>query len=106
MKKSFSTVVAFLSTFLLAGSAFAQSGGSANPNLGWYALGAAFAIGLGAAGCGIGQGRAASAALEGLARNPSSYNKVFVPFILGMALIESLAIFALVIAILLFGKIV
>ena len=56
-------------------------------------------------GAGMGQGRTAAAALEGLARNPSSYDKVFVPFILGMALIESLAIFALVIAILVFGKI-
>jgi len=105
MKKMFSSVVAFLSTFLVAGAALAQDGAGASSNFGWYALGAGLAIGLGAAGCGMGQGRAASAALEGLARNPSSYNKVFVPFILGMALIESLAIFALVIAILVFGKI-
>jgi F-type H+-transporting ATPase subunit c len=106
MKNLFSTVVAFLSTFLVAGAAFAQTGGSSNSNFGWYALAAGLSIGLGAVGCGLGQGRAASAALEGLARNPSSYNKVFVPFILGMALIESIAIFALVIAILVFGKIV
>ena len=46
----------------------------------------------------MGQGRAAAAALDGLARNPTAYNKVFVPFILGMALIESLVILAFVIA--------
>lgn len=106
MKNRFHSVVAFLSTFLLAGAALAQDGAAgASANYGSYALGACIAIAVAAAGCGIGQGRTAAAALEGLARNPSSYDKVFVPFILGMALIESLAIFALVIAILVFGKI-
>jgi F-type H+-transporting ATPase subunit c len=104
MKKFMSLLIAFLGTFMVALPAFAQDGGAASA-YGSYALAAALAIGLGAAGCGMGQGRAASAALEGLARNPSSYNRVFVPFILGMALIESLAIFALVIAILIQGKI-
>ncbi len=106
MKKSLSHLLAFLGTFLVAIPAFAQEGNAAASNFGWYAIAAALAIGLGALGGGLGQGRAASAALEGLARNPSAYNKVFVPFILGMALIESLVIFAFVIAILVFGKIV
>lgn len=104
--KKLSHLVAFLGTLFVALPAFAQDGAAASSNFGWYALAAALAIGLGALGGGLGQGRAASAALEGLARNPSAYNKVFVPFILGMALIESLVIFAFVIAILVFGKIV
>ncbi|MGB5415723.1 MAG: ATP synthase F0 subunit C, partial [Polyangiales bacterium] len=49
-------------------------------------------------GCGMGQGRAAAAALEGIARNPNASGKILVPLILGLALIESLAIYALVIA--------
>lgn len=74
-------------------------------NYPWYAIGAALAIGLPALGGALGQGRAAAAALEGFARNPSASGKIFVPMILSMALIESLVIFGLVIALFLFGKI-
>lgn len=103
MNKLFPKVFAFLSTFLIAGSAFAQSGESAKDQWGWYALSAGLAIGLAAFGCGMGQGRAASAALEGISRNPSASNKVFVPFVLGMALVESLCILAFVVALTLSG---
>jgi F-type H+-transporting ATPase subunit a len=51
-----------------------------------------------------GQGRAA-AALEGIARNPNASDKLFTPMILGLALIESLVIYALVIAYMLQDKI-
>lgn len=63
-------------------------------------------VGLAAMGCGLGQGRAAAAALEGICRNPNSAEKVNTPMILGLAFIESLTIFALVIAFLLLGKVV
>ena len=46
-----------------------------------------------------------AAALEGIARNPQAYNKIFTPMILGLALIESLVIYGLLIAFLLYGKI-
>ena len=62
------------------------------------ALAAGLAIGIAAFGCGLGQGRAATAALEGIARNPNASGKILVPLILGLALIESLCIYALVIA--------
>ncbi len=104
MKNFLSQIVAFLSTFLVAGTALAEDGGSAGSDLGLYALGAGLAIGLAAAGGGMGQGRAAAAALDGIARNPSASDKVFVPFILGLALIESLVILAFVIAFMIFGK--
>ena len=68
-------------------------------------LGAGLAIGLAALGGGMGQGRAAAAALEGMARNPSASGKLFTPFIIGLALIESLVIYALVIAFMLQGYI-
>src|SRR5690606_1359346 len=71
---------------------------------GWIALAAGLAIGLAAFGGALGQGRAASAALDGIARNPGSADKVFTPLILGLALIESLVIYALIIAFLLQGK--
>lgn len=98
MNKLLSKVVAFLGTYLVATTALAQDGSGASSNYGWYAIAGGLAIGLAAFGCGMGQGRAASAALDGIARNPSAQNKVFVPFILGMALIESLCILAFVVA--------
>ena len=71
---------------------------------GLIGLGAGFAIGLAAFGCGMGQGRASSAALEGIARNPQAADKIFTPMIIGLALIESLAIYGLLIAIFLNGQ--
>jgi F-type H+-transporting ATPase subunit c len=69
------------------------------------ALGAGIAIGVAALGGGIGQGLAVSSALEGIARNPSAADKIFTPMIIGLALIESLVIYGLVIAFILQGKI-
>jgi F-type H+-transporting ATPase subunit c len=71
----------------------------------WAALAAGLAIGIAAAGCGLGQGRAGAAALDGIARNPNASDKLFTPMILVLALIESLAIYALVIAIMLIAKV-
>ena len=72
---------------------------------GFIGLGAGLAIGLAAIGCALGQGRASAAALEGIARNPQAADKIFTPMIIGLALIESLCIYGLLIAIFLNGKI-
>lgn len=61
-------------------------------------MAAGVAIGFAALGTGIGQGRAAAGALEGISRNPSAYSKIFMPLIISLALIESLCIYALLIA--------
>jgi F-type H+-transporting ATPase subunit c len=74
-------------------------------NGGVIAIACGLAIGLAAFGGALGQGRTAAAALEGIARNPNSADRIFTPMILGLALIESLVIYALVIAIMLQGKI-
>ena len=71
---------------------------------GWIALAAGIGLGLAALGGGMGQGRAAAAALDGIARNPGAADKIRGPMILALALIESLVIYALIIAFLLFGK--
>jgi F-type H+-transporting ATPase subunit c len=68
-------------------------------------LAAAIAIGLAALGGTTAQGRATSAALEGIARQPSAAPRIQTPMILGLALIESLVLFAFVIAFFLQGKI-
>lgn len=72
---------------------------------GLVAIGAGICIGLAAFGGALGQGKAAAAALEGIARNPGAEAKVFKPLILGLALIESLVIYALLIAFFIIGKI-
>jgi len=60
-------------------------------------LAAAIGMGLAAIGCGIGQGMGLKAACEGTARNPEAGGKLMVTLILGLAFIESLAIYALVV---------
>jgi F-type H+-transporting ATPase subunit c len=71
----------------------------------WIAIAAGLGIAIAAFGGALGQARAAATALEGIARNPGAADKLFTPMILGLALIESLVIYALIIAFLLVGKI-
>ena len=97
------TLPVMVALFLVSSSAFAQDGGGSDK--GYIGLAAGLAIGIAAAGGAIGQGRAATAALEGIARNPAAADKLFTPMIIGLALIESLVIYALLIAFQLVGKI-
>ncbi len=66
-----------------------------NSSLGFAA---AAAISIAAVGGAMAQGKAASVALEGIARNPAAADKLFTPMIIALALIESLVIYAFVIA--------
>ena len=69
-----------------------------------YAIGAGIAIGVAVLGGAIGQGKIGSAAMDGIARNPQARGPMFVPMILGLALIESLVIYALLISFQLVGS--
>lgn len=105
MKNMWLRFWSFTATFVVTSTAFAQSAASNDQDLSMAAaIGAGLAIGIAAAGCGIGQGTAGAAALEGIARNPNASDKIMTPMILVLALIESLAIYALVVAIMLMGK--
>ena len=98
---------AALTTLLVSASAFAQQAGEAvayNDRDKWIAIAAGFGIGIAAFGGALGQGRAAAAALDGIARNPGASDKIFTPMIIGLALIESLVIYSLLIAFLLYAK--
>lgn len=64
----------------------------------WFAIASALTIALAAIGGAMAQGKAASVALEGIARNPSASDKLFTPMIIALALIESLVIYAFVIS--------
>ena len=69
------------------------------------ALGAGLAIGLAGLGGGLGQGNATASALQGVARNPQTAGTIQTQMIIGLAFIESLVIYSLVIAFMLQGKI-
>lgn len=95
---------------LLAGVAFAEGGDTAEVAGGitdrfGFAIAAGLGIGIAAFGGGLAQGKAVAAALEGIARNPEAAGKITTPMIIGLALIESLVIYALVITFLLQAKI-
>ncbi len=109
MKKLGPSALAAAVITFLSSSAFAQEAMKAgsNPNdvKMFAAIGAGFAIGLGVLGGAMGQGRAAAAALEGISRNPGAAARIQTPMILGLALIESLVIYALIIALLLVLKV-
>ncbi len=83
-----------LATLATPAFAFAEDGSGK----GFIAIGAGIAIGVAALGGTLGQGKTVSAALEAIGRNPSASGKVFVPMILGLALIESLVIVSFVVA--------
>lgn len=95
-------ILALLAIMLVAVPLYAAQGEMAVFGI---ALSAGLAIGLAALGGAIGQGMAVNAALEGIARNPNASDKIFTPMIVGLALIESLVIYGLVIAFILQGKI-
>lgn len=92
-----------LGAMLVSSVAFGQEHAMAGGN-GYWAIGSGLAMGLAAIGGTLGQGKAAGAALEGIARNPSSRDQVFTPMILALALIEFQAILGFIIAILWWGK--
>ena len=109
-RKNLASLYTFLTVLFVSGAAFAQGHGddaahSLSGGDGFALFGAAFAIAVAAAGGAVGQGRAGAAALDGIARNPGASGKVFTPMILALALIESLVIYALLIAFQIVGKV-
>ena len=76
-------------------SAFAQDG-SGMSERSWLYVAGIFGVALAAVGGTNAQSKAASVALDGIARNPSAADKMFTPMLLALALMESLVIFTLV----------
>jgi len=84
-----------LAALLIASPAFAQSTGTGGFNSVPLAAGLGMALASGL--CGLGQGKATASAAEALARNPGARPGIFIFLILGLAFIESLALFTFVI---------
>lgn len=90
----------------------AAATGAKSSNIFYYALtalGCGIGMGLAALGTGIGMGTGIGGACEGVARNPGASGKITTTLIIGLAMIESLAIYALVVVLILifvnpFGK--
>jgi F-type H+-transporting ATPase subunit c len=89
-----------LSFAVLAMTAFSAFGQTATHPGGvrWGVIGAAFVLGIAAAAGAMGQSKAIVAACEGIARNPGAAGPIRLAMIIGLALIESLVIYALLIA--------
>lgn len=105
MKRVWATgALAVLMLLTTAGMALAAEGGTGDAK-GLIALAAGLGIGIAAVGAGLGQGRAVAAAMESIGRNPNAADRIQVPMIIGIAFIEALAIYALVIAFTLSGKV-
>lgn len=83
-------MVAFL---LLASPIFAAEAGGTN----WVAITSGFSMAIASGVCGMAQGKAVAAAAEGMARNPSAAGAIRFALLLGLVLIESLALYTLVI---------
>jgi len=86
-----------LSVLSFAVPAFAQGGEAAGGAVNWVAITAGFSMAIASAVCGLAQAKATAAAAEGLARNPAARPGIQLSLILGLALIESLALYTLVI---------
>ena len=93
--KTMQNIFMALAAILIATPAFAQeAAGAANQ---WVPLAAGLGMALAAGLCGLGQGKATASATEALARNPGARPGIFIFLILGLAFIESLALFTFVI---------
>jgi F-type H+-transporting ATPase subunit c len=88
-------ILAAVSVFAVP--AFAQGGATPAGGTNWVAITAGFAMAFAVALAALGQGRVASAACEGMARNPAARAGIQLALILGLAFIESLVLFTLLI---------
>jgi len=102
MRKTMSYIFLALAFMCIAMPVFAQ-GEAAHAGTNWVAITSGFAMAIASGLCGLGQGKATAAATEALARNPGARPGIQLALILGLALIESLALYTLVI---IFAKVV
>jgi F-type H+-transporting ATPase subunit c len=96
-----------VATMFMALPAFADAtpGAAVGSSVGLAALGVGLMMGLAVLGGASGQGKAAAAALDGLARNPAAQAKLQTMLIISLALMESLVLFAFLIGFILQGRI-
>ena len=85
-----------LAIMFVAAPLYAQGGAEASAT-NWVAITAGFSMAIASGLCGLGQAKATAAAAEALGRNPAARPGIQLALILGLALIESLALYTLAI---------
>lgn len=97
MRKVVFLILTLVVISLFAMPAFAQGNEPASSGTNWVAITSGFAMAFAAALAALGQGRVASAACEGLARNPAARPGIQIALFVGLAFIESLVLFTFLI---------
>jgi F-type H+-transporting ATPase subunit c len=97
MRKTMMYVFMALAIMCVATPVFAQGEPAAVAGTNWVAITSGFAMAIASGLCGLGQAKATASATESLARNPGARPGIQLALILGLALIESLALYTLVI---------
>ncbi len=97
MRKTLSFVFMVLAALCFVVPVYAQGEAAAAGGVNWVAITSGFAMAIASAVCGLGQAKATAASAEALARNPSARAGIQLALSLGLALIESLALYTLVI---------
>jgi F-type H+-transporting ATPase subunit c len=92
------------SGFAIAAAEGAAAGGDSQVKAA-IAIASGVAVAIAAFGAALGQGRVGAAAMESIGRNPNAADRLFLPLVLTLALLEALALYGFVIAIILTGKI-
>ena len=107
MKKLLVSLAAFCTGLFATGIAMAAEGAAtgADSKSVAIAISAGLAVAIAAFGAALGQGRVGAAAMESIGRNPNAADRLFLPLVLTLALLEALALYGFVIAIILTGKI-
>ena len=85
-----------LALFVFASPIFAQTSGADEVNK-WVAITSGFAMAIASGLCGLAQAKAVAASAEAMARNPGASAAIRFALLLGLVLIESLALYTLVI---------
>lgn len=105
MKKLFAFLGTFSLAMLASEAAMAAEGAGDSNKAVAIAFSAGLAVAIAAFGAALGQGRVGAAAMESIGRNPNAADRLFLPLVLTLALLEALALYGFVIAIILTGKI-
>ena len=94
--KNLKYVLFLLALLVFASPIFAQTpmgGGGGTDHGSWVAITAGFSMAIASGLCALGQGKAIAGAAEGMARNPAASAGIRFALILGLILIESLALY-------------
>jgi F-type H+-transporting ATPase subunit c len=105
MKRVLAFFAALSMSLMVTGVAMAADVAGTDSKNAAIAISAGLAVAIAAFGAGLGQGRVGAAAMESIGRNPNAADRIFLPLVLTLALLEALALYGFVIAILLQGKI-